>query len=77
VAFSRDGKRIATGGEDNTVRLWDAGTGKLLETLRGHASPVSGVAFSPDGRWLVSGAGARINLEKPGEVRLWRLDGGR
>jgi len=46
VAFSPDGKTLATGSFDNTVKLWDFASGKELRTLKGHASPVYGVAFS-------------------------------
>ena len=54
MAFSPDGKRIASAGFDKTVRLWDAATGKEKITLRGHTDTVWSVAFSPDGRQLVS-----------------------
>ena len=49
VAFSVDGKLVASGSDDKTVRLWDAATGAPLQTLEGHGSSVSSVAFSPDG----------------------------
>jgi WD40 repeat protein len=56
VCFSPDGSRIATASADQTVRLWDARSGRpILEPLRGHHSFVSSVCFSPDGRRLVSG----------------------
>ena len=55
VAYSPDGALIATGGEDTTVRLWDAKTKKLLATLKGHTGDVNGLAFSPDGKTLASG----------------------
>jgi WD40 repeat protein len=64
VAFRPDGLRLATGGEDNTVKIWDAKTGEERETLRGHTGDVFAVAFSPDGRWLAT-AGEDTT------VRLW------
>ena len=48
VAFSPDGKVVVSGSEDMTVRLWDAVTGMPLQTLDGHSSLVTSVAFSPD-----------------------------
>jgi len=56
VAFSPDGKTIATASNDNSVRLWDAQTGSALKTLSGHQGRVTHIAFSPDSSWLVSGA---------------------
>jgi WD40 repeat protein len=56
VAFSPDGRRLATGGEENTVKIWDVQNGAELQTLRGHNGDVYTVAFSPDddGRWVAS-----------------------
>jgi WD40 repeat protein/serine/threonine protein kinase len=64
VAFSHDGCYLATGGEGYTVKIWDAQTGRELETLRGHTGDVCAVAFSPDGRWLAT-AGEDTT------VRIW------
>ena len=50
VAFSPDGRRLASAGDDGTVRLWDPATGAELATLTGHTGRVTAVAFSPDGR---------------------------
>jgi WD40 repeat protein len=64
VAFKPDGKRVASGGEDMTVRLWDTTTAREVFTFRGHEDAVYSVAFSPDGRQIASGS-------EDGTVRLW------
>lgn len=56
VAFSPDGRILASGSEDRTVRIWDVQTGQTLHTLAGHANEVNSVAFSTDGRLLASGS---------------------
>ncbi|MBE9039733.1 PD40 domain-containing protein [Oscillatoriales cyanobacterium LEGE 11467] len=66
VAFSPDGKTIASGSSDNTVKLWKA-DGTLLRTLEGHSDGVNSVAFSPDGKTIASGSGVT--------VKLWKADG--
>ena len=59
VAISPDGRLIATGGHDSTVRLWDIATQKPIATLKEHWFAIMCIAFSPDGRFLASGSGDR------------------
>ncbi len=64
VAFSRDGRFLATGSLDKTAKLWEVESGRAVRSFQAHTSLVFSVAFSPDGRLLATGAG-------DGAVRLW------
>ncbi|MEV4470238.1 serine/threonine-protein kinase [Nonomuraea sp. NPDC049504] len=60
LAFSRDGRLLASASRDGTARLWAAETGEHLRTLTGHLGDVSAVAFAPDGQSLATAAGETI-----------------
>ena len=66
AAFAPDGRTLASGSLDHTIKLWDSASGRLLRTLTGHTHWVNSVAFSPDGRTLASGSGDKT-------IKLWNL----
>ena len=69
VAYSPDGRKLASGDKNGTVRIWNAQTGSLRYTLYGHTNSVFSVAFSPDGSTVASGS-------LDGTIRLWDPDFG-
>lgn len=66
LAFAPNGRVLATGSDDKTVKLWDATTGQLITTLIGHQGPVYDLRFSPDGRTVAS-------LSDDKKPRLWNV----
>ncbi|MEG4181383.1 AAA-like domain-containing protein, partial [Microcoleus sp. Pol14D6] len=66
VAFSRDGKTLASASDDNTIKLWNLQTQTEIKTLTGHSNEVYSVVFSPDGKTLASAS-------KDKTIKLWNL----
>ena len=73
LAFSPDGKTLASAAEDETLKLWDLATAEELLTLDGFSGPVWVLRFSPDGSALVA-IGSKAPNE-PGEIRVWLAPG--
>jgi WD40 repeat protein len=70
LAFSPDGKRLATASCDNMTRVWDVATGKALHVLEGHKGFVNAVRFLPDGKLIATGG-------EDGTIRLWEAATGK
>ena len=69
VAFSPDGRLLATASEDKTIGLWEVGTWRKVRLFPGHTRAIETVKFSPDGRWLASGGVDRT-------IRIWDISNG-
>ncbi len=70
VAFSSDGKTLASAGADRTAVLWDVGEGKKLRSFTGHTKALTSVVFAPDGKCLVTAGG-------DGTIRIWDVESGK
>jgi WD40 repeat protein len=83
TAWAPDGRRVASGGWDGTVHVWDPETGQLFFSLHGHRGGVGCVAFSPDGKFLVTSNGKfqsgvpGAKIVEPSKVRVWDAASGR
>jgi WD40 repeat protein len=66
IAFSPDGRYLASGGFDKSIRIWEVGTGREVRKLEGHGAVVASVAFNPDGRYLASGSHDKT-------IRVWQV----
>jgi WD40 repeat protein len=74
IAFSPDGKLLASGGLDNTVSIWDINTGEAIFTLEGHDLDVRSLSFSPDGQSIASASqidDTGQSYPNSGVVRVW------
>jgi WD40 repeat protein len=70
VAFSPNGKVLASAALDRTIKLWDVRTGKVTATLRGHTGPADSLCFSPDGKTLASAS------SDDNSIRIWDVQSG-
>ncbi len=76
VMVSPDGRRVLTGSDDLAVRMFDAGTGRCVQTLSGHRTAIDALAWVPGGRLAISGS-SRVDVEmRTPTLRLWDVTTG-
>ena len=70
IAYSNDGKWLASASQDGTARLWETATGREIRTFKGHVGAVTSVAFSEDAKYLATGGADN-------SARLWKVEDGK
>ncbi|KAL7925830.1 WD40-repeat-containing domain protein [Trichoderma austrokoningii] len=70
VAISSDGRYLASGSRDKTIKIWDVTTGKERQTLKGHKGSITSLAFTPDGHFLASGSEDKT-------IKIWDKETGK
>src|SRR6185369_15184067 len=71
VGFSPDGTRLASGGWDGSLRIWDVASGKVINTSPPQNPAISDVIYSPDGKFVLTATGTWKDWKKAGEIKIW------
>lgn len=76
LEFSPDGSKLAVCSWDKTITLWDTKTWNLLRRLEGHVNMITTLNFSPDGKFLATGAGNNVVSPADNSIRVWEVETG-